>query len=138
MDFVNRLRPEHLQSFWYFASKVNFTLIGTFGSLLWATAPCQEEANFYKTRLQEYRWTLHVSSKRADFLKYAVQMLDASTAMLSNLPPKPPLAQTRGGKPDGAAATKWDLPPSLQDAAADGRAPDVATLVAEAAAEDVA
>ncbi|KAF2261835.1 hypothetical protein CC78DRAFT_338034 [Lojkania enalia] len=93
MDFVNRLKPEHLQAFWYFASKINFTLIGTFGSLLWATAPAQEEADFYKTRLREYRWTLSVSSKRAEFLDYAVQMLDASRAMLNNLAEKPSLAQ---------------------------------------------
>lgn len=93
MDFVNRLKPEHLQSFWYFASKINFTLIGTFGSLLWATAPAKEEADFYKTRLREYRWTLSVSSKRADFLDYAVQMLDASRGMLTNLAEKPLLAQ---------------------------------------------
>jgi hypothetical protein len=91
MDFVNRLHPNHLQSFWYFASKINFTLIGTFGSLLWATAPASEEAEFYKTRLREYRWTLSVSSKRAEFLGYAVGMLDASRAMLNNLEKKPSL-----------------------------------------------
>ena len=44
-------------------------------------------------RLREYRWTLSVSSKRADFLDYAVQMLDASRAMLNNLAEKPSLAQ---------------------------------------------
>ncbi|KAJ4372212.1 Fungal specific transcription factor [Neocucurbitaria cava] len=93
MDLVNRLKPEHLQAFWYFASKVNFTLIGTFGSLLWATAPAKEEAEFYKLRLREYRWTLSVSSKRADFLDYAVSMLDASRAMLNNLAEKPSLAE---------------------------------------------
>lgn len=93
MDFVNRLKPEHLQAFWFFASKVNFTLIGTFGSLLWATAPAREEADFYKLRLREYRWTLSVSSNRADFLDYAVSMLDASRAMLNNLAEKPSLAE---------------------------------------------
>ncbi|PVI08093.1 hypothetical protein DM02DRAFT_637484 [Periconia macrospinosa] len=108
MDFVNRLKPEHLQSFWYFASKINFTLIGTFGSLLWATAPAQEEADFYKTRLREYRWTLSVSSKRADFLEYAVSMLDASRAMLNNLAEKPSLAQqiSRTGVPP--APRQWN------------------------------
>lgn len=63
MDFVNRLKPEHLNSFWYFASSVNFGLIGTFGSLLWATSPTYQEAEFYKARLEEYRWTLAVSAK---------------------------------------------------------------------------
>ncbi|KAK0661106.1 Transcriptional activator protein DAL81 [Lasiodiplodia hormozganensis] len=94
MDFVNRLTPAHLQSFWYFASKINFTLIGTFGSLLWATAPGREEAEFYKTRLREYRWTLSVSATRARWLEYAVQMLDASREMLRGMKEKPPLAET--------------------------------------------
>ena len=34
MDFFNRLIQEHLQSFWYFVSKVNLALIGTFNTLL--------------------------------------------------------------------------------------------------------
>jgi hypothetical protein len=82
MDFVNRLKPEHLQSFWYFASKVNFALIGTFGSLLWATSPNMQEAEFYKARLSEYRWTLRVSSRGAEFMEYAVGVLDASAGYL--------------------------------------------------------
>ncbi|KAI4617909.1 hypothetical protein J4E83_006242 [Alternaria metachromatica] len=109
MDFVNRLKPEHLQGFWYFASKVNFTLIGTFGSLLWATAPAKEEAEFYKLRLCEYRWTLSVSSKRADFLEYAVSMLDASRAMLNNLAEKPSLAEqiSSAGVPPAAPPRQY-------------------------------
>lgn len=82
MDFVNRLKPEHLQSFWYFSSKVNFALIGTFGSLLWATSPSIQEAEFYKARLSEYRWTLRVSSRGADFMEFAVGVLDASAGYL--------------------------------------------------------
>lgn len=93
MDFVNRLRPEHLSSFWYFPSKVNFALIATFGSLLLATAPGQEEADFYRTRLAEYRWTLCVSSKSAEFLWFAVDSLDSSSLLLRSLPPKPPTSE---------------------------------------------
>ena len=89
MDFVNRLRSEHLNAFWYFPSKVNFALIGTFGSLLLATAPGQEEVEFYRTRLSEYRWTLSVSSKTVDFLAFAVQSLDSSSILLKNLPRRP-------------------------------------------------
>lgn len=113
MDFVNRLKPEHLQAFWYFASKINFTLVGTFGNLLWATAPAKEEADFYQTRLREYRWTLSVSSKRAEFLDYAVQMLDASRGMLSNLAEKPLLAQlqvSNAGVPAGRTTALLPLP----------------------------
>ncbi|KAL9098596.1 MAG: hypothetical protein Q9163_005776 [Psora crenata] len=89
MDFVNRLRSDHLTSFWYFPSKVNFALVATFGSLLLATAPCQEEADFYRARLGEYRWTLSVSAKNAGFLNFAIESLESSTDLLRSLPLKP-------------------------------------------------
>lgn len=88
MDFVNRLKPEHLDSFWYFASTTNFALISTFGNLLRATAPGQEEADFYRSRLKEYRWALGVSCRRAEWLDGAVRMLDATESLLDNLPEK--------------------------------------------------
>ena len=99
MDFVNRLRLEHLTSFWYFPSKINFALIGTFGSLLLATAPCQEEADFYHTRLFEYRWTLTVSSKNAPFLQFAVDSLDSSSTLLQGLPQKPSTSELSALQP---------------------------------------
>lgn len=108
MDFVNRLTPSHLQSFWYFASKTNFALVGTFGSLLWATAPGKEEADFYRTRLGEYRWTLSVSARGADrgggrgLTEFAMGMLDTSTSLLKSLPEKQPVLtrQAAGGIDD--------------------------------------
>jgi len=106
MDFVNRLTPSHLRAFWYFASKTNFALIGTFGSLLWATAPGREEAEFYRARLAEFRWTLGVSAGRGggtgngDSLRgvkglteFAIGMLDTSTGLLKSLPEKPVLSR---------------------------------------------
>ena len=91
MEFVNRLRPNHLTAFWYFPSRVNFALIATFGSLLLATAPCQEEADFYRARLAEYRWALSVSAKTAGFLHFAIESLESSTGLLQNMPSKPKL-----------------------------------------------
>ncbi|TVY48583.1 Transcriptional activator protein [Lachnellula occidentalis] len=101
MDFVNRLTASHLRSFWYFASKTNFALIGTFGSLLWATAPGREEADWYRRRLGEYRWTLGVSCKgggsegggNARLTEFAMGMLDTSTGLLKALPEKPALSR---------------------------------------------
>lgn len=89
MDFVNRLRPSHLTAFWYFPSRVNFALIATFGSLLLATAPCQEEADFYQARLAEYGWTLSVSAQSAGFLSFAIESLESSTGLLKGMPTKP-------------------------------------------------
>jgi len=88
MDFVNRLKPEHLDSFWYFASATNFALISTFGSLLRATAPGHEEGEFYRNRLKEYRWALGVSSRRAEWLDSAVKMMDVTEQLLEHLPEK--------------------------------------------------
>lgn len=96
MDFVNRLQPNHLRSFWYFASKTNFALIGTFGSLLWATSPGREEADWYRRRLGEYRWTLSVSSKQGEgrgLTEFAMTMLDISTGLLKQLPEKPSISR---------------------------------------------
>ncbi|TAQ90323.1 hypothetical protein B7494_g1396 [Chlorociboria aeruginascens] len=105
MDFVNRLNTSHLQSFWYFSSKTNFALIGTFGSLLWATSPGREEADWYRRRLGEYRWTLGVSAKGVGagsganggrgrgLTEFAMGMLDTSTGLLNRLPEKPALSR---------------------------------------------
>jgi hypothetical protein len=108
MDFVNRLTPSHLRSFWYFASKTNFALIGTFGSLLWATAPGREEAEFYRMRLKEYRWTLGVSARAGvgeggrgvkGLTEFALGMLDTSTGLLKALPEKPVLSRQNSEVP---------------------------------------
>jgi Fungal specific transcription factor domain len=93
MDFVNRLRPAHLQSFWPFAGFSIFALIGTFGALLEATAPTKEEAEFYRMRLEEYRWTLMVSKSHADFLGYGIDSLDTNLGLLRLLPEKPENAE---------------------------------------------
>ena len=111
MDFVNRLTPQHLRSFWYFASKTNFALIGTFGSLLWATSPGREEAEWYRRRLGEYRWTLSVSIKPGEgpvLTEFAMGMLDISTGLLQRLPEKPQLSRS-GSVPDIEAGRRQSI-----------------------------
>ncbi|GAB1315813.1 Fungal specific transcription factor [Madurella fahalii] len=111
MDFVNRLTPSHLRAFWYFASKTNFALIGTFGSLLWATSPGREEADWYRRRLGEYRWTLSVSSKPGGgkgLTEFAMGMLDISTGLLKQLPEKPLLSRS-GSAVDFDAARRQSM-----------------------------
>lgn len=82
MDFAKRLRPEHLQSFWYFASSVNLAIVGTFGCLLWATALDDAESQLYRRRLEEYQWTLRVSSKGAEFMGLAVDSMNQNMEIL--------------------------------------------------------
>jgi hypothetical protein len=90
VDFISSLRAEHLQSFWYSASKYNFALVGTFISLLWATSTTKEEADVYRQSLDEYRWILRLSSKSADFLERAIGMLGSSTGVLVRSIPEYP------------------------------------------------
>ena len=82
IDFGRTLRPEHLQSFWYSATKYGFAIVGSFISLLWTTALSKEEADGYMEKFEEYRWTLRLSSKSADFLERALAMLATSTGTL--------------------------------------------------------
>ncbi|EDN07753.1 hypothetical protein HCAG_04263 [Histoplasma mississippiense (nom. inval.)] len=93
MDFVNRLRPAHLRSFWPSSSRTNFALIGSFGILLRATALTSEEDEFYRMRLDEYRWTLSVSCKDAEFLAGVIEGLDSGVGLLGNVPPKKGLGE---------------------------------------------
>ncbi|KAH8798650.1 transcriptional activator protein DAL81 [Xylogone sp. PMI_703] len=88
VDWTKRLRPEHLQSFWFFASKINLAIIGTFGCMLWATSESKEEREFYRQQLAEFRWTLRLSSATAEFMKFTVEMLDAINEELDR-PPTP-------------------------------------------------
>ncbi|KAK4971799.1 Fungal specific transcription factor [Elasticomyces elasticus] len=99
MDFVNRLTPSHLDAFWFFPSATNFALIGTFGALLQATSPGKEEAEFYASRLGEFKWSLRVSAKRAGWIAGALEMLEANGEMLAGLPEKAVISNGKGYAP---------------------------------------
>ena len=98
-EFVRSLRPEHLQSFWYSASKYCFATVGTFIGLLWVTASSKEEAESYKEKLEEYRWTLRLSSKSAEFLDRAISILTTSTGMLIKSIPEQQLSANEDIRP---------------------------------------
>ena len=82
IDFVQSLKPQHLSSFWYFASPQNFALIAVFGTLLLSTAINSEESDFYRTKLREYRWMLKINSENgARYMKPAIALLDANMGL---------------------------------------------------------
>jgi hypothetical protein len=82
LTFITSLKPEHLQSFWYFSSSLSLAIIGIFASILCVTSSTQEEREAHIARLAEYRWTLRISSTGADFMKYAVGVLDNVNQLL--------------------------------------------------------
>ncbi|WEW60007.1 Fungal specific transcription factor [Emydomyces testavorans] len=93
MDFVNRLRPNHLRAFWPAAARTNFALIVAFGMLLRITAQTQEEEEFYRCRLREYRWTLEVSKRHAAFLGWVVECLDVMSSVIRGAGLKKPVLE---------------------------------------------
>ncbi|KAK9313224.1 fungal-specific transcription factor domain-containing protein [Lipomyces starkeyi] len=82
MDFVKNLKPEHIQAFWFSASATNFALVGTFAALLFATATENEERKLFKTCLDEYRWSLRVSSRGFEQMSQALRKLDLAISRI--------------------------------------------------------
>ena len=116
MDFVNRLRPEHLSAFWFFASASNFSLIATFGALLQATSPGREEAEFYASRLREFGWTLNVCARRANWVAEAVGLLDGWAEVLGGMGEKPIVGMQQVPRPvGGKAPVGFSTPLDVED-----------------------
>lgn len=85
IDFVRNLQPEHLQAFWYSSSATNFALIGSFAALLHVTAITSEEAGFYKTQLNYYRWVLRGFAQGFEPMAAAMRLLDTALCRVPNL-----------------------------------------------------
>ena len=80
IDFVQSLKPEHWQSFWYFASEFNFGLIGVFETLISSSVVTAQDSRESMNRLDQYRWSLKMASQNAAFLEKSISMSDnAST-----------------------------------------------------------
>ena len=96
LRFVSALRPVDLQSFWYFPSKANLALIGSFGVLLWATAGVSSTGNGgdqdapssakaadkAAQQLYEYRWALRVNAQMADFVAEGLSRVERLTTVI--------------------------------------------------------
>lgn len=78
ISFVEDLRPEHLQAFWWFAAPKSLAYIRTYGGLLWATSGSAEEAEGYRRRLEQFRWGLKVRSKGVGFVGVALREMEES------------------------------------------------------------
>jgi hypothetical protein len=64
---------------------MNLVYIGIFTALLYLTSQTIEETQSYKKHLEEYRWTLRVMSRAANFVDFAVRRLDMSLLHLDRL-----------------------------------------------------
>ena len=80
MEFVKSLRPEHWQSFWFFASEFSFGLIGVFETLVSNYVSSGHDRSESIVKLDEYRWTLKMASQSAVFLEKSIAMVNAASA----------------------------------------------------------
>jgi hypothetical protein len=88
MAFVERLRPEHLQSFWWFAAPKSLALIGVFAALLADTSAGGAEAALFRQKLDDFHWSLKVCSKGSLSITAAVrEMEDALLGFGTSHPP---------------------------------------------------
>jgi hypothetical protein len=90
--FVEALRPEHLQGFWWFASAKCLALIRVYGGLLWATSLSEGEASVYKSLTENYRWSLKVRAKGVSFVADAIREMEESLEEL-DMTCNPPLVR---------------------------------------------
>lgn len=75
-SFVESLRLEHLDAFWYFAAPYLFSLVGSFCTLLLVTSLTPAERDHWRETLSSYLWTLRVMSKSNEPMHYAVNRLE--------------------------------------------------------------
>ena len=83
MDFVKSLKPEHWQSFWYFASEFSFGLIGVFEILVSHSVDStghDDSSNESVNRLDQYRWSLKMASHNTTFLEKSIAMVNTASA----------------------------------------------------------
>ena len=80
IEFVESLKPEHWQSFWYFASEFNFGLIGLFEALVSHSTDIRPDSKDGISMMDRYRWSLIMASRNAGFLKGSLEMLDTVAA----------------------------------------------------------
>lgn len=76
--FVETLRPEHLQAFWWFATAKSLVLVRTYGALLWATSSSEAEGEYYRQKLIDFKWSLRVRSKGVGCVTAALREMEDS------------------------------------------------------------
>ncbi|EPE09501.1 nitrogen regulatory protein otam [Ophiostoma piceae UAMH 11346] len=96
MRFVEALRPEHLQAFWWFASPKSLAYIRTYVSILWATSQGEQEADYYRQKMDEFRWSLRVRARGVNFVTAAMRDMGESLADIDmSRPPFEQMADIR-------------------------------------------
>ncbi|EXJ74359.1 uncharacterized protein A1O5_02655 [Cladophialophora psammophila CBS 110553] len=90
VDFLKRLKPEHMQGFWHFASGSCLAIIATFSLVLLATSTEPSESRAIHSQIAEFRWLLNINGPGAGFTKSAVDLLQSNAGFLATYRPQGP------------------------------------------------
>ncbi|KAH8689071.1 fungal-specific transcription factor domain-containing protein [Talaromyces proteolyticus] len=70
VQFISHLRPEHMESFWFFAAGGCATILGGFLGLLRTTSVSMEESEDLQNLMKEFEWQLRMKAKMSDWVSY--------------------------------------------------------------------
>lgn len=112
VDFLKRLKPEHMQGFWHFASEPCLAIICTFSLVLLATSTDPRELKDVYSQIAEFRWLLNINGPSAGFTKSAVDLLKSNAGFLAAYRPRSTTKATNhtSQRKDGNAGVTLSTP----------------------------
>lgn len=72
LNFLNEIKAEHLQTFWYTSVRVGLSFIVVFGYLLAFISKDSEELDLCVDKLEDFLWKLKINNKNAEFFLHSV------------------------------------------------------------------
>ncbi|EXJ78859.1 hypothetical protein A1O1_09261 [Capronia coronata CBS 617.96] len=75
VQFVSRLRPEHMEAFWFFAAGGCGVIIGSFLGLVRVTSTTVDESEELKALMDEFEWQLRIKAKMGEWVSYTLTRL---------------------------------------------------------------
>lgn len=85
LRFVNELKAEHLQTFWYTSARVGFSYIVIFGYYLALISKNSTEYNRCIELLENYVWKLKINNKNAEFFLHSILWWSQLNKLLKNV-----------------------------------------------------
>jgi hypothetical protein len=76
VEWLSQIRPEHLEGFWYNASRNNLVLLGTFITLLQAVAFTTADRESIKKLFERLKWQLRIFSRGNELFEGALRRVD--------------------------------------------------------------
>lgn len=89
IQFLNEMRAEHLQTFWYTSVRHGLSNVVIFGFLLTLISKSKQELDVCMDKIEEYVWKLKINNKNAEFFLHAInwwaQMKNPMSQILENM-----------------------------------------------------